>query len=224
MLIKKIAKFETTFEDFLLEQQEKKTPDPPDSSASKDQHQPAARNPDRDRVRIREQQRPVTTSSPQRTNMRADRRDTLHNVETKNARQGTDVFAPAPDSPGTARGSDEFIATRPDTRHGFGGLSATRGPLDRFASTVPGSPNNAISQAANGRMLNDRHKMQRPVTSAVMGELANKKQADKFLFTADDRLKGAVYFLRVFADKGVGAWLCVCGCVPLCVCSHNLIK
>jgi len=176
VLIQKIAKFENTFEEFLLEQQG--TPDALDTP--KEQHQKG-----RDRARVHGQQHPGTTGVPQCSDTRADQRDASEAV-AKDAilSHGAEAFA-STSAPSTSKGIDEFIATRPDTKMGIGGLSVHRGRLDRFVSPVAGLPTNGVSIAANGRMVNERSKMQRPVTS--VGESANRKHVDKFAFTKEHR-------------------------------------
>jgi len=163
VLIKKIAKFEATFEEFLLEQQEKQ------SAKAESPKDGAGRSLERSRDRDASQ-RPVTMHSPQRS------------PATRNEKFSSGAGeSPARSAPSAARagGGEEFIATRNDVKGGMGGLSGSRRRMERFApmsglsgqgklesSIVP------ISQASNGRLMNDRNKLQRPATSATSGDVA----------------------------------------------------
>jgi len=181
----------------LLEQQS--TTDALDTP--KEQHQKG-----RDRARVHEQQHPGTSGLPQRSNTRADQRDASEAV-AKDAilSHGAEAFA-STSAPSTSKGIDEFIATRPGTKMGIGGLSVHRGRLDRFVSPVAGSTTNGMSIAANG-MVNERSKMQRPVTS--VSESANRKHVDKFAFTKEPRQRTHAHTpqsvgVKVDAPSGLG--------------------
>lgn len=165
VLIKKIAKFEATFEEFLLEQQEKQT----GRVESPKDKETAAKSPERARER-EPLQRPVTTHSPQRSS-------TLRSEKLVSG--ATDMPSRGSNSGARAGSGDEVIVTRADVKGGMGGLAGSRRRIERFAPlSGPASharldsPNTAISQAANGRVLNDRTKLQRPATSAAASAIS----------------------------------------------------
>ena len=157
VLIKKIAKFEATFEEFLLEQQEKQT----GRVESFKDKETAAKSPERARDR-ESLQRPVTTHSPQRSS-------TLRSEKLVSG--AAEIPSRGSHSGARAGSVDDVIVTRADVKGGMGGLAGSRRRIERFAPlSGPArldSPNTAISQAANGRVLNDRTKLQRPATSAA---------------------------------------------------------
>lgn len=160
----------------------------------------AARSIDRSRDRDAPQ-RPVTTHSPQRSP--AARNEKLASGAGDSPMRG-------PASGARAGSGDEIIATRGDVKGGMGGLSGSRRRMERFApiSGLSGhgkleSPIVAISQAANGRLMNDRTKLQRPATSAASGDGA---------FSRDDRPSGIVVLkLLASACQPAAAALCFRG-------------